>query len=206
MAKKDEEAAVSAQEGKLKALQAAMAKIEKDFGKGSIMKLGDDSIENVEVIPPGVDDVSVMLAEQSLGGGFRFKNVGGNTLNRFNAEEGIHFVNLFLQLFLISLRQAACHIKFLYFSTFTEACIKSRFYIQHIAMLYKNPSSFSQFGLDGLSIRRASRSRVSAFFGALHRDMARESDDGFSPSNLARRRVQLVKLANLFDCTLRGIR
>ena len=41
------------QEGKLKALQAAMAKIEKDFGKGSIMKLGDEKIENVEVIPTG---------------------------------------------------------------------------------------------------------------------------------------------------------
>lgn len=38
---------------KLKALQAAMAKIEKDFGHGSIMKLGDDHIENVEVIPTG---------------------------------------------------------------------------------------------------------------------------------------------------------
>lgn len=30
-----------------------MAKIEKDFGKGSIMKLGDEKIENVEVIPTG---------------------------------------------------------------------------------------------------------------------------------------------------------
>ena len=38
---------------KLKALQAAMSKIEKDFGKGSIMKLGDDHIENVEVISTG---------------------------------------------------------------------------------------------------------------------------------------------------------
>ena len=38
---------------KLKALQAAMAKIEKDFGKGSIMKLGDEHVENVEVIPTG---------------------------------------------------------------------------------------------------------------------------------------------------------
>ena len=38
---------------KLKALQAAMSKIEKDFGKGSIMKLGDEQIENVEVIPTG---------------------------------------------------------------------------------------------------------------------------------------------------------
>jgi recombination protein RecA len=38
---------------KLKALQAAMAKIEKDFGKGSIMKLGDEVVENVDVIPTG---------------------------------------------------------------------------------------------------------------------------------------------------------
>ena len=55
MAKKDEikEGTLSPNEGKLKALQAAMAKIEKDFGKGSIMKLGDEHIENIEVIPTG---------------------------------------------------------------------------------------------------------------------------------------------------------
>ena len=52
MAKTDDNMA-AAQEGKLKALQAAMAKIEKDFGKGSIMKLGDEKIENVDVIPTG---------------------------------------------------------------------------------------------------------------------------------------------------------
>ena len=52
MAKKEEEQAGGASE-KLKALQAAMAKIEKDFGKGSIMKLGDEKIENVDVIPTG---------------------------------------------------------------------------------------------------------------------------------------------------------
>lgn len=40
-------------EAKLKALQAALGKIEKDFGKGSIMKLGDDNVEKVEVIPTG---------------------------------------------------------------------------------------------------------------------------------------------------------
>ena len=50
---KDGAADASLQEGKLKALQAAMAKIEKDFGKGSIMKLGDENIEAVEVIPTG---------------------------------------------------------------------------------------------------------------------------------------------------------
>lgn len=38
---------------KMKALQAAMDKIEKNFGKGSIMKMGDDKIEAVEVIPTG---------------------------------------------------------------------------------------------------------------------------------------------------------
>ncbi|WP_455076850.1 recombinase RecA [Prevotella koreensis] len=54
MAKKTEETnALNPQNEKMKALQAAMAKIEKDFGKGSIMKLGDEQIENVEVIPSG---------------------------------------------------------------------------------------------------------------------------------------------------------
>ena len=38
---------------KLKALQAALAKIEKDFGKGSVMKMGDIGIENVDIIPTG---------------------------------------------------------------------------------------------------------------------------------------------------------
>jgi len=40
-------------QAKLKALQAAMSKIEKDFGKGSIMRMGDEKVENVEVIPTG---------------------------------------------------------------------------------------------------------------------------------------------------------
>ena len=38
---------------KLKALQVAMDKIEKDLGKGSIMKLGDNTTQDVEVIPTG---------------------------------------------------------------------------------------------------------------------------------------------------------
>ena len=42
-----------AQNEKLLALQAAMAKIEKEFGRGSIMRMGDQSIENVEVISTG---------------------------------------------------------------------------------------------------------------------------------------------------------
>jgi len=38
---------------RLKALQAALSKIEKDFGKGSVMKLGEQAVEPVEVIPTG---------------------------------------------------------------------------------------------------------------------------------------------------------
>jgi len=51
----------NAQQEKLKALQAAMSKIEKDFGKGSIMKLGDEHIENVEVIPTGSVGLDIAL-------------------------------------------------------------------------------------------------------------------------------------------------
>lgn len=40
-------------EARLNALQSALQKIEKDFGKGAIMKLGDDAIEDIEVIPTG---------------------------------------------------------------------------------------------------------------------------------------------------------
>ncbi len=57
MAKKDE---LNFDEGnqtdagaKLKAIQAVISKIEKEFGKGSIMKMGDQNIEPIEVIPTG---------------------------------------------------------------------------------------------------------------------------------------------------------
>ena len=38
---------------KLKALRAALDKIEKDHGKGSIMKMGDEKVDDIEVIPTG---------------------------------------------------------------------------------------------------------------------------------------------------------
>jgi len=38
---------------KLKALQLTLDKIEKGYGKGTIMKLGDDAIEDIKVIPSG---------------------------------------------------------------------------------------------------------------------------------------------------------
>lgn len=51
----------SDKEAKLKALQAAMSKIEKDFGKGSIMRMGDENIEQVQVIPSGSIGLDVAL-------------------------------------------------------------------------------------------------------------------------------------------------
>ena len=51
MAKKETEQAPQGQTSeKLMALRAAMSKIEKDFGKGSIMKLGDQQFDKVEVL------------------------------------------------------------------------------------------------------------------------------------------------------------
>lgn len=52
MAKKELKLATTEAE-KLRALQSALTKIEKDFGKGSIMKMGEQNIENIDVIPSG---------------------------------------------------------------------------------------------------------------------------------------------------------
>ena len=46
---------------KLKALQLTLDKIEKGYGKGTIMKLGDNAIENVQVIPSGSLGVDLAL-------------------------------------------------------------------------------------------------------------------------------------------------
>jgi recombination protein RecA len=54
MAKKNiEDDALNAKNEKLKTLQAAMDKIEKSFGRGSIMRLGDVTAEEIDVIPTG---------------------------------------------------------------------------------------------------------------------------------------------------------
>jgi len=69
MAKKTEKAAVSTEkpdnEGKIKALGLAMDQITKQFGDGSIMKLGEAHKVDVELIPSGA--LSLDLA---LGGGY----------------------------------------------------------------------------------------------------------------------------------------
>lgn len=69
MAKKAEKPAVSAdkpdQEGKLKALGLAMDQITKQFGDGSIMKLGEAKKVDVELLPSGALSLDI-----ALGGGY----------------------------------------------------------------------------------------------------------------------------------------
>ena len=59
--KKTDEQAVDVKAEKLKALQAAMAKIDKDYGKGALMKMSDENIEDVEVIPTGSLGLDIAL-------------------------------------------------------------------------------------------------------------------------------------------------
>ncbi len=51
--KKIEQGRINEPDEKLKALSRAMEHIHKDFGDGAIMKLGDDAVEDVEVISSG---------------------------------------------------------------------------------------------------------------------------------------------------------
>ena len=46
---------------KRKALEVAMSQIEKQFGKGSVMKLGEFSTMNVEAIPTGALSLDIAL-------------------------------------------------------------------------------------------------------------------------------------------------
>ena len=51
---------------KLKALEVTLGKIEKDFGKGTIMKLGDQAIEDVRVISTGSVGLDMALGVGGL--------------------------------------------------------------------------------------------------------------------------------------------
>jgi len=51
----------SEKEAKLKALQLTLDKLDKTYGKGTVMKLGDTAVEEVEVIPSGSLGVDLAL-------------------------------------------------------------------------------------------------------------------------------------------------
>ena len=59
---------VNIDENKLKAIENAMSQIEKQFGKGSIMKLGEHSTLNIDSISTGCLDLDIALG---IGGGPR---------------------------------------------------------------------------------------------------------------------------------------
>ena len=54
------------QSEKLKALQATLSNIEKSYGKGSVMKLGDKPVEEIAVIPTGSIGLDVALGVRGL--------------------------------------------------------------------------------------------------------------------------------------------
>lgn len=60
-AKKKAESAADPKAAKLSALTAAMERIEKAYGRGAIMKLGDDNITDIEVIPSGSISLNTAL-------------------------------------------------------------------------------------------------------------------------------------------------
>lgn len=52
---------ISDAEEKKKALEVALAHLEKDFGTGTIMRLGDNAIQNIETVPTGSIGLDVAL-------------------------------------------------------------------------------------------------------------------------------------------------
>ena len=68
MAKASEKAVIRQAEGEERkaALSSVLSKIEKDFGKGSVMKLGDAANMNVEVISTGSLPIDMALGVGGL--------------------------------------------------------------------------------------------------------------------------------------------
>ena len=59
--KRKDEVTMEQNEGKRKALEMAMGQIEKQFGKGSVMKLGEFQAMNIEAIPTGALGLDIAL-------------------------------------------------------------------------------------------------------------------------------------------------
>ena len=87
---------------KMKALQMAMEKIDKTFGKGSIMRMGEEKVEEVEVIPTGSIGLNAALG---VGGYPKGRMRGGiaafidaeHAFDRFYAEKlGVDTDNLLI--------------------------------------------------------------------------------------------------------------
>lgn len=55
-------------ENKLKAIEMAMGQIEKQFGKGSVMKLGEDATANIDAVSTGCLDLDIALESEEFRG------------------------------------------------------------------------------------------------------------------------------------------
>src|ERR1700758_67822 len=66
MAKKNNEETTKVNSEKLKALQLTLDKLEKSYGKGTIMKLGDTAIEPIDVISTGSIGLDIALGVGGL--------------------------------------------------------------------------------------------------------------------------------------------
>ena len=93
MAKKTSKAAASAvspeeavKQARLDALAQALGKIEKSYGRGAVMKLGYDNIEQVEVIPTGSIGLNYALGV----GGFP----RGRIIEIFGPESSLSLIHI----------------------------------------------------------------------------------------------------------------
>ena len=68
--------------GKQKALDLAISGIEKQFGKGSIMKMGTNQTENIPVIPTGCLSLDLALGVGGIPTGRIIEIFGRNLLVR----------------------------------------------------------------------------------------------------------------------------
>ena len=59
--KKNEQKQDTTQQEKMKALEATLSSIEKEFGKGTVMKLGEKTAMQVDVVPTGCLDLDIAL-------------------------------------------------------------------------------------------------------------------------------------------------
>ena len=59
--KKNELKQDTTQQEKMKALEATLSSIEKEFGKGTVMKLGEKTAMQVDVVPTGCLDLDIAL-------------------------------------------------------------------------------------------------------------------------------------------------
>ena len=95
-AKKSAEA-IDPRAAKLEALANAMGKIEKSYGRGAIMKLGDEVVENVEVVPTGSIALNYALGVGGYPKGIAAIIDAEHAFDRFYAENlGVDINNLLI--------------------------------------------------------------------------------------------------------------